>query len=67
MSAVFPVILLHGLNSAETVLFATRALKDICRDNTSVLPNYAEGILSICHSKLADGSLMVRALPFYVY
>ena len=33
LSIVFPVILLHGLSHPDTAMYATRALKDICKDN----------------------------------
>lgn len=59
LGVVFPIILLRGLQMPETVLYATRALKDICKENATLLGPYAGDILSLCHKKLLDGSLNV--------
>lgn len=67
LNIVFPVILLHGLHHTETVLYATRALKDICKENQEFLAPYAEGILNVCHEKLVDESLAVSdKCVFYI-
>ncbi|XP_067945503.1 importin-13-like [Watersipora subatra] len=60
LSVVFPVILLHGLQSENTILFATRALKDTCKDNMTVLSSYSDGILSICQTKISSGQMTPR-------
>lgn len=60
LSIVLPVILLHGLNKPQTVMFATRALKDICRDNVALMSTYAEGILNVCQHKLLEEAMLVR-------
>ena len=59
LSIVFPVILLHGLSHPDTAMYATRALKDICKDNMTHIGTYSEGILNVCHHKLLEGSMVV--------
>lgn len=64
LSVVFPIILLKGLNSAETVLFATSALKDICKDNNKLIEPYSDDIISVCHQKISSNTLSVCSHHF---
>jgi len=67
LSIVFPVILLHGLNYSETALFATRALKDICRENRTSLSPFSDGILSVCHQILLQDRMAVSTMWWECY
>lgn len=59
LEVVLPIIMVHGLNNADTLFSATKALKDITKSNMPALKPYANDILNVCYQKTLENSLPV--------